>query len=154
MFRISSLLVITCLLCSFTSSNSSLSADFYVKGEIDGNGYIHVKLPWNGEYWPRFTLGIEADKSPTTYNNHSVVSAKLSSDQVWDGGMYGEIEYVQSTSVYFSSPKRGTKGYTKRIIGPFPPEFRGDTLVVDVEVVWDLGKFEEKKDYSLKFIVE
>lgn len=151
--KFSLLAVLFCISTAFTSNPNTLNANFYVKGQMDSNGYIHMKLPWNGEFLPRFTIGIEADQSPVRYNGSSVVTAKASSDASWDGGVYGVIDVVQSTTLYLSPDKNG-KAYSKRIVGPIPPQMKGDTLLVNMEIVWDLGKSEEKKNFLLKFIVE
>lgn len=134
-------------LFSFTPRENP-SINFVVKGNLDSNGYIHMDLDWTGYYYPRFTVGVDA----TTSKNERVV-AKFTSDAGFDVGMYGEQEVVQSTTLYLSKYAEG-KSYTKRTIGPIPPQMEGDTLLVNVEIVRFEGKSEKKSNYLLKFIVE
>lgn len=48
----------------------------------DENGYIHTELDWTSEYWPYFTLDVEADRTADEYkyNGESVVQAQFDTD--------------------------------------------------------------------------
>ena len=64
-----------------------------------------------------------------------------------------EINIAQNTSIYFSE-QEGTLR-TRRILGPFPPTIKGDTITVYMKVYWDAGPYSfTKDDFSQKFIVE
>ena len=65
-----------------------------------------------------------------------------------------KINIAQNTEIYFSDQKKD-KLYTKRILGPFPPESISDTVTVYMEVFWDAGmESQVKNHYKQKFIVE
>lgn len=154
MYKSISLGVLFLFTTAFSSPSGELGANFYVKGVKDANGYIHMSLPWKGDFWPRFTVGVEADQTDKQhwYNGSPVVTAKFHSNSTW---MMGNevVDMVQNTSLYFKPDANG-KSYSRRIIGPIPPSAKGDTLVVNVEIAWDQGKSSVKKQYELKFIVE
>jgi hypothetical protein len=64
-----------------------------------------------------------------------------------------EINIAQNTSLYFSE-KNGSL-YSRRILGPFPPAMKGDTITVYMRVFWEAGEHSVLKDnFSQKFIVE
>ena len=50
---------------------------FYPK---DSLGYYHVKLAWDGPYYPRFNLYVEAKKYK---NGNSIISASFDTDTYW-----------------------------------------------------------------------
>ena len=65
-----------------------------------------------------------------------------------------KVNIAQNTEIYFSD-KGDSKLYTKRVLGPFPPESIGDTITLYMEVFWDAGIESQVKDhYNQKFIVE
>lgn len=64
-----------------------------------------------------------------------------------------EINIAQNTNLYFSE-KNGSL-HTRRILGPFPPTMKGDTITLYMKVFWDGGMNSVTKDhYKKKFIVE
>ena len=64
-----------------------------------------------------------------------------------------EINIAQNTSLYFSE-KNGSL-YSRRILGPFPPAMKKDTVTVYMRVFWEAGDQSVlKDDFSQKFIVE
>lgn len=64
-----------------------------------------------------------------------------------------EINIAQNASLYFS--ERNGSLYSKRILGPFPPTMKGDTITVYMRVFWEAGNQSIlKDDFSQKFIVE
>lgn len=64
-----------------------------------------------------------------------------------------EINIAQNSSIYFS--ERNDSLYSKRILGPFPPTMKGDTITVYMRVFWEAGNHSIlKDDFSQKFIVE
>jgi hypothetical protein len=158
--------------------------------EADVNGYYHIDLDWDGEYYPWFYVDVEAtpvDKK-YMYNNESVVEARFDSDTSWvlgdslvirvplfnPFGNYTQdwvplpttwidvnlpqyagtvLNIVQNDRIYFS--KREDYLTSRRILGPFPPQMKGDTITVYMRVFWDGGENSTLKDkYSQKFIVE
>ena len=63
------------------------------------------------------------------------------------------LNLVQPVEVYFS--KKHGNFYTKRSIGPVPPQLIGDTVTVYMEMFWDAGNASVLKDhYKEKFIIE
>jgi len=65
-----------------------------------------------------------------------------------------QVNVAQNTEIYFSD-KGNSKLYTKRVLGPFPPESIGDTITLYMEVFWDAGvESQIKNHYRQKFIVE
>lgn len=63
------------------------------------------------------------------------------------------INLVQSGEVFFH--KKDDLFYTKRSIGPIPPQLKGDTVTVYMEMFWDAGSASILKDhYKEKFIIE
>ena len=165
-------------------------AKMLIPGELDENGYYHVKLNWNTDFMPYFSMDIVATEviPEYRYNKISVVSAEFDSDTFWtlDGVAWQEplynpftsdvsssgtwlptevteltidyfegvdINIAQGTEVYFS--KKNDIFYTKRTIGPFPPDLKGDTVTVFMEVFWDAGNHSVlKNDFFTKIIVE
>ena len=158
----------------------------------DENGYHHVKLDWNREYLPYFS--VDAYAEPTSpeyfYNNSPFVTARFDSNLVWTIGdslvmpdyyynPFGsnrtssgivlpsekievllnqfrgiQVNIAQNTEIYFSD-KGNSNLYTKRMLGPFPPESIGDTITLYMEVFWDAGMESQiKNHYKQKFIVE
>jgi hypothetical protein len=166
-------------------------ADVIFPIESDENGYYHVPLDWSREYYPYFSVDIEAiPTSPSYYYGDSpVVKARFNSDTTWVIGdtlvvkqdyfnpfdsewtssngplpTYSEnldltqfkgivVNVAQNTTIYFS--KKGPKMYSKRLLGPFPPYMKNDTITIYMEVMWDAGDNSViKSDYLEKFIVE
>ena len=153
-------LLVSSLLLTFNSfSQDNLDVDYFVKGKKDKNGYTHIKLNWDGEYWPRFTIGLYADTQDKEYwyNGSPVITSVASSKEEFSVGQYGMQEVVQSTKLYYNldpNVKDGSKAYTKRVVGPFPPEMKGDTITIYVSTSWDLGGKSHKILEELKFIVK
>ena len=153
------LVISSLFLMSFTPPVKDLDVSYYVKGKKDKNGYTHIKLNWDGEYWPRFTIGLYADTQDKEYwyNGSPVITSVASSKEEFSVGQYGMQEVVQSTKVYYNldpNVKDGSKAYSKRIVGPFPPEMKGDTITIFVSTSWDLGGKSHKILEELKFIVK
>ena len=190
------ILFLTALSCSKTSvTPTCLDGDCNAKiifaEQIDKNGYYHVKLDWQQEYYPYFDVHIEADiTSPEYhYNGDPVVTAQFDSDTAWVIGdtlvmkqayykpFSGEwtstggplpthwknldltqfsgtvVNIAQNTHIYFK--QKGDKVISKRILGPFAPHLKGDTITIYMEVMWDAGdKSVIKSSFSEKFIVK
>ena len=57
----------------------------------DENGYYHVDLDFDGEYYPRFNIYVEVDDmhSQYQYNGRSVIEARFDTDTFWtvDGSL-------------------------------------------------------------------
>lgn len=63
------------------------------------------------------------------------------------------INIAQGTEVYFH--KKNELFYTKRSIGPIPPQLKGDTVTVYMNVFWDAGGYSvSRDDFFTKFIIE
>ena len=41
--------------------DGSCDASLELPGNLDSNGYYHIDLDWNGEYFPRFSIDVYAD---------------------------------------------------------------------------------------------
>lgn len=174
-----------------TCPTGDCNASIIFPQAADKNGYYHVRLDWNQEYYPYFSVDVEAD--PTSpeyyYNGDPVVTAQFDSDTAWVIGdtlvmkqayykpFTGEwtstggalpthwknldltqfkgtiVNIAQNTHIYFK--KNGNKMTSKRVLGPFPPHLKGDTITLYMEVMWDAGDNSVRKPYFLeKFIVE
>ena len=46
----------------------------------DENGFYHIELDWNREYYPYFNVDIEADKLS---RDESIISARFDTDTYW-----------------------------------------------------------------------
>jgi len=122
------------------------------KGE---NGYYSIELDWDKEYLPYFSIDLIASKVNPEYhyNGIGVVSAELYSNSTWvleSSGLV--VDVIQESSVYFS--ESGDNLRSRRVVGPFPPEMIGDTVIVYMEVFWDAGMNSKISKYSEKFIVK
>lgn len=158
---------------------------------LDENGYYHVPLDWNQEYYPYFAIeAVATTTSPEyRYNGDPVVTARFDSDTTWVIGdtlvmqqayykpfsslwtstagplpsYIGSVNLTQfkGTVVHIAQPThiyltgKGEKVRSKRILGPFPPHMKGDTIQVFMELIWDAGMESiTKSNFSEKFIVE
>ena len=135
--------------------DGSCDASLELPGNLDSNGYYHIDLEWNGEYFPRFSIDIYADATDPYwwYNETPVAQANFYTDTTVDVG-YDVIPVVQSSRVNLSSRDKSNTLYGKRIVGPFPPEMKGDTIDVKAVIFWDAGINYKEKEISIKFIVE
>lgn len=135
--------------------DGSCDATLELPGNIDSNGYYHIDLEWSGEYFPRFSIDIYADATDPYwwYNETPVAQANFYTDTTIDVG-YDIIPVVQSSRINLSSRDKSNTLYGKRIVGPFPPEMKGDTIDVKAVIFWDAGINYKEKEISIKFIVE
>lgn len=135
--------------------DGSCDASLELPGNLDSNGYYHIDLEWNGEYFPRFSIDIYADATDPYwwYNETPVAQANFYTDTTIEVG-YDVIPVVQSSRINLSSRDKSNTLYGKRIVGPFPPEMKGDTIDVKAVIFWDAGINYKEKEISIKFIVE
>jgi len=136
-----------------TCINGDCSAYFELNYPQDENGYYRVKLNYSGEYYPWFVVDVYANATNKVwwYNDMPVVEAEFYGDKYLE--LPNEIiPVVQETQIYLSG--KGEKLNGKRVIGPIPPQMKGDTLNVEVEMYWDAASNSILKNYSLKFIME
>ena len=188
------------LLTAFSCTKDSIStvcldgncdASMIFPVEADENGYYHVPLDWNQEYYPYFSIDVEADTTDPEYRyaGDPVVTARFDSDTTWIIGdtlvmqqayykpfsslwtstagalpsFVGNIDLTQfagtvvpiaqHTHIYLTG--KGPKLRSKRILGPFPPHMKGDTIQLFMEVMWDAGSLSIiDNSFSEKFIVE
>lgn len=68
--------------------NGDCTATFEYGDYLDGNGYTHIDLKWEGSYLPYFLIKTTAN--PTSpiyrYNGRSFVTARFESDTYWEIG--------------------------------------------------------------------
>ena len=90
-------LLVSSLLLTFNSfSQDNLDVDYFVKGKKDKNGYTHIKLNWDGEYWPRFTIGLYADTQDKEYwYNGSPVITSVASSCIESEAMAIDVHVVE-----------------------------------------------------------
>jgi hypothetical protein len=135
--------------------------------EADENGYYHVDLDWNQEFYPYFNVDVIADKVP-----NGITSARFDTDTYWVLGdsiaftiplysPYNGLQDYQGTpipvrdTIVYLSQFAGTilpvvqnntriyfsdhdNGYSsRRTVGPFPPELVGDTITLYMKVLWE-----------------
>lgn len=134
--------------CVSGDCNTSFRTDY----PIDENGYYNVTLDYDGEYYPRFFIDVFANSTNKHwwYNDMPVVEAEFYGDKYLKLP-YEEVPVVQESQIYLTG--KGEILSSRRIVGPIPPQMKGDTLNVRVEVFWDAGENSVLKQYSLKFIL-
>ena len=147
-------------LCLDGNCDGSLS----IPGYVDANGYYHIDLDFTGEYYPRFSIYVEADDVDPYYyyNDMGVVQAAFESPSNWTLPSGEILEIVQSTTIYLNNSPDNTeylpnvpgRKWAKRIIGPIPPMFEGDTLRINAEIYWDGGSKTQSQYFSERIIVE
>jgi len=136
----------------------------YIPFPKDSNGYYHVDLDFNGEYLPRFDIYVEADDVDPYffYNDIGVVQSAFESSSYWVLPNGVEVDLVQNTTFYLNNSPHNTE-YTpsilgrkwgKRIVGPIPDEFIGDTITIRAEIYWDGGSKSKNQLFEEKFIIE
>ena len=163
MYRIVSLLVFLSLFTSCSTQEElfdplCVTGDcevvFDIDGELDKNGYYHVRLDFEQQYYPRFNVELDASITQPAkwYNGRPVVVAKFETDTYWQY-QNDYLPVVQGTSIYFEQYS-SSRAYTKRIVGPVPPQMKGDTIILYPTILWDGGNLYEKKSYTVKIIVE
>jgi hypothetical protein len=130
-------------------------ASFELDYPKDGNGYYHINLSWDGQHYPRFSIDVYAEATDEYhwYNNTPVVQANFYTDTTWQF-QNDVLPIVQPERIYLSTTKSKKELYGKRIVGPFPPEMKGDTIEIRPYVFWDAGINYVEKEFSIKFIVE
>lgn len=137
-----------------TCINNDCSAQFYIPGELDSNGFYHIELEWDNQYYPRFTIDIDATITDPWYwyNGVPAVQANFHTEDTWEIGN-DILPVVQGARVYLRKYS-DTRAKGKRIVGPFPPRMKGDTIEISSRVWWEAGMQTKYEDFSLKFIVE
>tara|TARA_R110000744_G_scaffold196568_1_gene315831 strand:+ start:1475 stop:2125 length:651 start_codon:yes stop_codon:yes gene_type:complete len=164
------LLTWTIVSCTKENVKPPLCPDGNCDGSIfapypkDSNGYYHVDLDFSSEYLPRFDIFIEADDVDPFYfyNDMGVVQAAFESQSFWTLENGVEVNIVQETTIYLNNSPQNTeytpsssgRKWAKRIVGPIPPEFIGDTLVIRAEIYWDGGSKVNSQLFVEKFIIE
>lgn len=164
------LLAVFIVSCSKEDVKPPLCPDGNCDGQVfinspkDSNGYYHVDLDFSGEILPRFDIFIEGDDVDPFYyyNDMGVVLAAFQSDKVWElpNGLSQTI--VQESTLYLNSsthnneytPISPGRKWAKRIVGPIPQEFIGDTLVIRAELYWDGGSNSKSQFLEEKIIIE
>lgn len=153
------LLLILITSCSkedlLTTCQGDCSATMEVPGYLDENGYYHIQLNWKQEFLPRFSIELYA--TPTSpelrYNNVPVVTAEFTSDREWY--FQGEkLNVMQGTEIYFRETDDPNILYTKRIVGPFPEEVKGDTISIQSEIFWEAGSYSKLIYLKENIIIE
>ena len=156
--------------CSEEDSRPSLCQDGFCDGSLyipfpkDSNGYYHVDLDFEGDYLPRFSIFVEADDVDPFYyyNDIGVVQSAFESSSYWVMNNGVEVDIVQETTIYLNNspdnteyvPSIAGRKWGKRIVGPIPNEFIGDTIVIRAEIYWDGGSNSSSQLFEEKFIIE
>lgn len=131
---------------------------------VDENGYAHVDLDFNTEFLPRFDIFIEGDDVDPYYyyNDIGVVQAAFESSSYWTNSDGMDIDLVQETTIYLNNspnnpdytPSISGRKWAKRIVGPIPPQFIGDTITINAEIYWDGGSKSKSQLFSMNIIIE
>ena len=91
-----------------------------------------------------------------------VVQAAFESSSFWVLANGVVVDIVQDTTIYLNNSSDNTE-YTpsvsgrkwgKRIVGPIPNEFIGDTITIRAEIYWDGGSKSNSQLFEEKFIIE
>ena len=140
------------------------NSKIYLPYPQDSNGVYRVDLDFDGEYYPRFDIFIEADDVDPYYyyNDIGVVQAAMESPASWTLPNGETLEVVQSTTIYLNNSLSNTeyipsitgRKWGKRIVGPFPPSFEGEIITINAEVYWDGGSNFASQYFEIKIIVE
>ena len=127
---------------------------FEVEGVLDENGYYYVDLDFNQQHYPRFNVELDASVTDPTkwYNGRPMIASKFETNTYWQF-QNDNLPVVQGTTIYLQ-PTSPTRAYSKRIVGPIPPEMKGDTIELYPTLMWDAGNLYEKKSYTIKIIIE
>lgn len=135
-------------------ADGDCNAQFYIDYPQDENGYYHIDLDFSKEYLPNFDIEVDASVTHPRwwYNDSPVIVAVFETDTYWEYG-YDLLPIVQSSKIYFNQ-YNSTRAYSKRIVGPFPREMKGDTITIYPTIMWDAGNSYKKETFSLKFIIE
>ena len=160
----------TTLACTEEDTRPSLCLDGFCDGMLsipytkDSNGYYHVDLNFEGDYLPRFYVFVEADDVDPFYyyNDIGVVQSAFESSSYWVMNNGVEVDIVQETTIYLNNspdnteyvPSIAGRKWGKRIVGPIPNEFIGDTIVIRAEIYWDGGSNSSSQLFEEKFIIE
>ena len=167
---LTAVLALLTLSCTEEDIRPSLCLDGFCDGSLyipypkDSNGYYHVDLEFAGEYLPRFNIFVEADDVDPFYyyNDMGVVQAAFESSSYWVLVNGVVVDIVQDTTIYLNNSSDNTE-YTpsvsgrkwgKRIVGPIPNEFIGDTITIRAEIYWDGGSKSNSQLFEEKFIIE
>ena len=137
-----------------TCIDGDCSASFDIPGELDENGFYHIILDWEDIHYPRFNIEIDATITDSWYwyNGEPAVQANFYTESTWKFN-YDIIPLVQGARVNLKKYSED-RAYGRRIVGPFPPETKGDTIEISSRVWWEAGMNTKYKDFSIKFIVE
>ena len=139
-------------------SSPCISGDCQARMEFptpkDENGYYHVDLEWGGTYYPYFNLDVYASKlrPEFEYNGIQLVEANFDSDYTWTYNSY-EVNIAQNSTIRFTDKGDPNFLYSRRTLGPFPPQSEGDTISLVMEVWWE-GDPYPLKTFREKFIVK
>lgn len=138
--------------------------EIYIPFPKDSRGYYHVDLDFIVQGTARFPIFIEAeDVHPYYYyNDMGVVQGAFSSPSlgVYEGGY--QLPIVQETTLLLSNsnntteytPRVSKRKWAKRIVGPIPQYFVGDTVTIRAEIYWDGGDLSKSKFFLEKLIIE
>ncbi len=137
-----------------TCYSGDCSASLVFSQKQDENGFYHVSLNWNGQYYPRFSILVDAATTNADYwyNGSPVVQATFDTDTTWEF-QNDELPIVQSDRILLSKYSEARVS-GKRILGPFPPEMKGDTIQIKATVWWEAGMETKGREIFAKFIVE
>ena len=164
------LLAVFTVSCTTEDVEPSLCPDGNCDGALfipfpkDVNGFYHVDLDFSSDILPRFSIFVEGDDVDPFYyyNDMGVVQAAFTSESSWTMSNGIEVEIVQSTTIFLNNstqnneyqPSLPNRKWGKRIIGPIPNEFVGDTITIRGEIYWDGGSKSKSQLFEEKFIIE
>lgn len=137
-----------------TCSTGVCDASLIFSQEQDNNGFYHIDLNWDGQYYPRFSINVDASTTSRNYwyNDSPVVQASFETDTTWEF-QNDVLPVVQSDRIMLSMYSE-LRVSGKRILGPFPPEMKGDTIQIKATIWWEAGMETKGREVFAKFIVE
>ena len=119
----------------------------FVTARFESDTYWEIgnQITYRIDYYNPF----ESDRTSTG----NILPTK-SEDVVLDLFKGAIVNIAQTTELYYTPTSNELELYTKRSVGPFPIEMKGDTLILYAKVFWDALPYLVTNIYELPIIIE
>jgi|TARA_R110000822_G_scaffold134657_4_gene272313 hypothetical protein len=117
--------------------------NFDVPFELDKDGYYHATLRYNVHGIARFNIDTYASLPSTRAYMYTIFKGDITLNEAQ------KLDMVQHSRL-----NHDDNGFTRRIVGPVPIEYIGDTLTINVDTYWEGNSRSENSKNILKFIIE